>query len=283
MLLALPCAAQQLLLPNEGDSLKFAVIGDGGTGGRTQYEVAQQMAKWHVQFPFEFVVMNGDNIYGSESPKNMRDKFEIPYKALLDAGVKFYASLGNHDDTNQRLYKNFNMGGQRYYTFRPKLGVRFFALDSNYMDRDQLAWLQRELSASSSEWKIAFFHHPLYSSGRRHGPSLELRELLEPLFLQHQVTLVLAGHEHFYERIKPQKGIYYFVSGAAGQLRRGDIRRTEQTAKGYDQDNHFVLMEISGDQLYFQAVSRTGLTVDSGLIQRPQALTKNEAPSEPGR
>jgi hypothetical protein len=143
LLLALPgLAQQQLLLPNKPDSLKFAVIGDSGTGGRQQIEVGQQMAKYRALFPFEFVVMNGDNIYGSENPRDFQKKFEIPYKALLDAGVKFYASLGNHDEPTQRLYKGFNMDGQRYYTFRPKMGVRFFALDSNYMDRDQLAWLQ---------------------------------------------------------------------------------------------------------------------------------------------
>jgi hypothetical protein len=278
-----PSRQLQLALPNQPDSLKFAVIGDSGTGSRQQYEVGAQMAKWHAQFPFEFVVMNGDNIYGDEDPEDFERKFELPYKALLDANVKFYASLGNHDEPNQRLYKHFNMNGQRYYTFRPKLGIRFFALDTNYMDRDQLAWLQQELSSSGSEWKICFFHHPLYSSGARHGPSLELRTLLEPLFIQHQVTLVLAGHEHFYERIKPQKGIYYFVSGAAGQLRRGNIRRSEQTAKGFDQDNHFILMEIAGDQLYFQTISRTGATIDSGMIQRPQAISQNSPATEAAR
>ena len=84
---------------------------------------------------------------------------------MLDSGVKFYASLGNHDDAGQINYKAFNMGGQKYDTFRPKLGVRFFALDSNYVDDKQLEWLSKELAASGSDWKIAFFHHPLYSSG----------------------------------------------------------------------------------------------------------------------
>ena len=110
----------------------------------------------HERFPFEFVLMVGDNMYGGESARDFERKFEIPYKPLLDAGVKFYASLGNHDSPNQKMYKLFNMNGQRSYTFRPKLGVRFFALDSNYMDRTQLAWLEKELATSGSDWKIAY-------------------------------------------------------------------------------------------------------------------------------
>ena len=64
--------------------------------------------------------MLGDNLYGNEGAKDFEKKFERPYKALLDAGVKFYASLGNHDNPNQRFYKLFNMNGQRYYNFKPK-------------------------------------------------------------------------------------------------------------------------------------------------------------------
>jgi 3',5'-cyclic AMP phosphodiesterase CpdA len=277
-LISVPSFAQkQLLLPGKQGSLRFAVIGDTGTGGKPQYEVASQLAEWRARFPFEFVLMMGDNLYGGENPKDYRSKFEVPYKPLLDAGVKFYASLGNHDDANQRFYKNFNMGGKRYYTFRPKPGIRFFALDSNYMDREQLGWLQTELRSSGSEWKICFFHHPLYSSGGRHGSDVELREVLEPVFVQFGVSAVFTGHEHFYERLKPQQGIYYFISGAGGQLRRGDIRKTNLTAKGFDQDNHFVLVEIAGDEMYFQAISRTGATVDSGVIARPQGNSKATA------
>lgn len=277
-LASLPCFAQkQLSLPNKPDSLRFAVMGDTGTGGKTQYDVARQMVEWRTLFPFEFVLMMGDNLYGGDKPKDYQQKFEIPYKPLMDAGVKFYASLGNHDDANQRFYKNFNMNGERYYTFRPKLGIRFFALDSNYMDRAQLAWLQEQLRSSGSEWKNFFFHQPLYSSGDRHGSDEQLRAVLEPLFVQFGVSVVFSGHDHFYERIKPQKGIYYFVSGAGGQLRRGNIRTTDLTAKGFDQDNHFMILEIAGDEMYFQTISRTGTTVDSGVIQRPKENLKEDS------
>jgi hypothetical protein len=209
------------------------------------------------------------------------NKFATPYKALLDAGVLFHAVLGNHDNPNQRFYKLFNMGGERYYTFRaPKGGisrltaggVRFFALDTDYLDKPQIDWLEKELASSSSDWKIPFFHHPLYSSGKTHGSSLELRALLEPLFVKYGVSAVFSGHDHIYERIKPQKGgIVYWVSGAGGRLRKGDLRATDMTAKGFDSDCHFMIVEITGDDLYFQAISRTGATVDSGMLHRPGA------------
>ena len=203
------------------DSVKFLVIGDSGTGDRAQNEIGAQMWKAHAVFPFEFAIMLGDNMYGSERPQDYVAKFERPFKPMLDAKIPFYASLGNHDDPNQRYYKNFNMGGKRFYTYQKK-DVRFFALDSNYMDQDQQRWLEKELSRSNSKWKIAYFHHPIYSSGGRHGSEVDLRAIVEPLFIKYGLNVVFAGHEHFYERLKPQKGIYYFTGRRLGEaaLRR---------------------------------------------------------------
>jgi hypothetical protein len=103
----------ELTLPLKLGSVRFAVIGDSGTGDRNQYEVSEQMAKYREKFPFNFVIMLGDNIYGGDTPGDYKQKFELPYRPLLDAGVKFYASLGNHDNPNERLYAPFNMSGER--------------------------------------------------------------------------------------------------------------------------------------------------------------------------
>ena len=131
-----------------------------------------------------------------------------------------------------------------------------------------MGW-SNELKASSNDWKIVVFHHPLYSSGERHGSDLRLREVLEPLFLKYNVSVVLNGHDHFYERVKPQKGIQYFVVGSGGQLRAGNIdRQSGLTAKGFDTDLAFMAAEITGDQMYFNAIARTGQTVDSGVLTR---------------
>ena len=264
---ALPLIAQDLTLPVKPNSVRFAVIGDMGTGKPPQFEVGQRMAEFREKFPFLFVIMMGDNIYGGKGPEELRKKFELPYKALLDAGVRFYASLGNHDDTNERFYKPFNMNGERYYSF-VKGNVHFFVIDSTYLDPKQLAWLDKELASAGSEWKICYFHHALYSSAAAHGSASELSAVLEPLFLKHGVQVVFAGHDHVYERIKPQKGIQYFTVGSSGQLRDGNLRRTALTAVGYDKDRAFLLVEISDQDLYFQAISRTGSTIDSGTIRR---------------
>lgn len=256
-------------LPNREGSFKFGVLGDFGTGDRTQYGLAAEMGKLYDRFKYGIVVLVGDNIYGSERPQDFKKKFEEPYKKLLDAGVKFYASLGNHDAREQRYYKPFNMDGNLYYTFSPKAEVRFFALESTYLVPEQVAWLEKELKSSGSHWKIVFFHHPLYSSGERHGSDAKLREVLEPLFVKYDVSVVLQGHDHFYERVKPQKDITYFVVGSGGKLRSGNIDRGSGiTAKGFDTDLAFMAAEIDGDQMYFNVISRTGQTVDSGVITR---------------
>jgi predicted phosphodiesterase len=256
-------------LPLKRDSVRFAVIGDMGTGEKAQYEVAQEMELYREKTRFDFVVMLGDNIYGGKSPADIKKKFEDPYKALLDADVKFYAALGNHDNPNERFYKPFNMGEKRYYSFR-KGNAEFFALDSNYMDSEEMAWLNNALHESSAGWKICYFHHPLYSDGKFHGPDTDLRARLEPIFQANGVRVVLTGHEHLYERIKPHGGIYYFVLGNSGELRTHNLRPSSDTAKGFDTDRDFMLMEIAGDELYFQTVSRTGETIDSGVIERQE-------------
>jgi predicted phosphodiesterase len=122
---------------------------------------------------------------------------------------------------------------------------------------------------------MAYFHHPLYSSGATHGSESDLRAVLEPLFVTYRMDVVFAGHEHFYERVKPQKGIYYFTCGGSAKLRKGDIRKgSELTEKGDDSQNTFMVVEVAKDVFNFQTVSRGGVTIDSGAFQRaPRAMT----------
>jgi predicted MPP superfamily phosphohydrolase len=270
-------AGLDIKLPLQDKSVRFAVIGDSGTGDHQQYEVAKEMEIYRKVVGFDFVIMLGDNIYGGHQPRDFAQKFEIPYKPLLDAGVKFYASLGNHDDPDiERLYKPFNMGGQRYHTFK-KGDAQFFALDSDYMDTQQLAWVEQNLRSSNARWKICYFHHPLYNDGKMHGADLDLRNQLGPLLKHYGVNAVYSGHEHAYERIKPEDGIYYFILGNSGKLVRNDFRQSEQMAKSFDRDRTFMLVEIAGDNLYFQTIARSGETVDSGEITRQQANSNAQA------
>ena len=130
--------------PESPGSLKFGVLGDFGTragavpAGRADGQActAISVTSWSS--------WSATTSTDRERPQDFKTKFEVPYKPLLDAGVKFYASLGNHDAREQRYYKPFNMDGKLYYSFKaPKQNVRFFALESTYPEPEQIAWSRR--------------------------------------------------------------------------------------------------------------------------------------------
>ena len=184
------------------------------------------MQAFRTVFPYDFVVMLGDNVYDGGTPDDYRRKFELPYKPLLDDEVEFYATIGNHDAANQPFYEPFNMDGRRYYTFKADQSllarltdadVQFFMIDTETLDRTQVAWIDREMGRSDARWKIPAFHRPIYTSGRYATPARLFRSMLEPVFLRHDVRLALSGHEHFYERIRPAAGHYLL------HLRRGRV------------------------------------------------------------
>ena len=251
------------------EPVRFAVLGDMGTGGPRQLDIGMRMNTERKRWPFNFVITVGDNIYGGQKAVDLQKKFEQPYQLLLQGGVQFYASLGNHDSPQvQTNYKYFNMNGARYYTF-VKGPVQFFAMDSSFGVQAQMVWLEGLLQKSTAPWKILYQHHPLYSSGLRHGPTEGQQSSLEPLLTTYGVQVVFAGHEHFYERLVPRYGIHHFIVGSGGQLRRNGIRKgSKDTAAGFDTDNAFLLVSIDGDTLTYEAVSRTGTVVDKGTIPR---------------
>jgi 3',5'-cyclic AMP phosphodiesterase CpdA len=261
------CTAATRVSSTEPDTVKFAVIGDNGTGETAQYDVGRQMAAVRSRFPFDFVIMLGDNLYGRQQPQDFVVKFERPYAGLLGCGVSFYATLGNHDQPSNRFYPGFNMNGERYYTFVKKQ-ARFFVLDTNVLDPPQLAWIREALERAEEPWKIVYFHHPLYSDAGRHGSDVELRVRLEPMLVANGVNAVFSGHDHAYERIKPQKGVTYFVEGSSGQLRSGDIVPSPLTAAYFDRDQTFMVVDIAAEAMTFETISRAGETVDSGIIRR---------------
>ena len=263
----LPALPSPLTLPNAADSLKLAVIGDFGSGNEGQLEVGRMMNTYRQVFQYNDVMTVGDNVYGANNAADMKAKVEDPYKTLFDQGVKFHATLGNHDSTNERMYELFNMKGEEYYKLEMN-GVSLYALNSTYMDQKQLDWINQQMAADTNKWKVAFFHHPPFSSASFHGSDKKMREVLHPLFIKYNVSVVFTGHDHVYERIKPQDGIQYFVTGSGGQLRKGDLQKNSPlTAAGFDTDMEFMLVEFAGDTMYFQTISRTGQTVDSGSVK----------------
>jgi hypothetical protein len=81
------------------------------------------------------------------------------------------------------------------------------------------------------------------------------------------VSAVFSGHDHIYERTKPQQGIQYFVTGAGGKTRRGGVYQDSPICQvSFDEDNHFMLVEIEDRQIGFKAISEAGLVVDEGIV-----------------
>jgi len=255
------------------NKITFAALGDWGTGCDNEAGIAAQILRAHKTSALDFVIGVGDNIYPDGGGRHFVKKFERPYANLLKEGVKFHAVLGNHDVRDGRKdqcqYPLFNMNGQCYYTLKKGDGlVEFFMVDSTDFDATQAGWLEGVLRESTAKWKIAVFHHPIYSSGETHGSDLGLRRSIEPLLTRYGVQAVFSGHDHIYERTKPQQGIQHFVTGAGGKVRSGDINlKSPFRAVSFDQDNHFMQVEIDDQQISFQAISETGEVIDSGAIK----------------
>lgn len=207
----------------DSQTIRVLAFGDFGTGSVSQKQTAAAMIGLNKTTAFDFALTLGDNFYpvGMSSPGDSRWKEH--WADLYDPlGIKFYASLGNHDWASsdspaaEILYSERSPSWRMpspYYTF---IGgpVQFFALDTNEMSDAQLMWLDGELKRSTSKWKIVYGHHPIYSDGD-HGDSQVLIARLLPL-LKNRVDLYLAGHDHVLNYIKPESGVHFFVSGGGG-------------------------------------------------------------------
>lgn len=249
--------------------VRFIAFGDSGTGSETQYRLATQMEEARKITGFRTALMLGDNLYPrGDTGAVVNSRFEKPYAELLKAGVKFHPVLGNHDvkkngGRDEMAY--FKMPG---YWYSVREGpTEFFMLDSNrrHMSAKQSDWLDTALSASAARWKIVATHHPIYSSGE-HWSKWWLKIFIEPLLVKHTVTIVLSGHEHNYQRIDPQRGIYYFVSGGGGGEGRA-VKRLEKFSDRVVFTPHFLLFELGDNAGWFQAINVCGRVFDSGNLE----------------
>lgn len=248
---------------------RFVSVGDTGTGGIGAYAVARAMETYHKSYPYNLVILAGDNIYNNGNIKKIKRVFDDVYQPLLTKNVQFRACLGNHDvRTNSGLdeldYPELNMEG-RYYSF-VKNNVHFFALDTNQIDdwQLQLRWLEQELMSSQSPWKIVFGHHPIYSSGK-YGNNDYFIETLTPLFRQYNVQVYINGHEHNYERTQSIDGTTYIICGAGSKHRSVGHSGFTECSLG---DLSFVVYEVYGDRLRISGIDRNSIIFDRGWIER---------------
>jgi hypothetical protein len=245
--------------PSNPPAARLAAVGDVGTGDHEEAETAATMASLPGR-PYDGLLLLGDNVYPAGDPARLPATVFEPFAAILDDGTDLLAALGNHD------VKNGNAAGQvdalgmpgRWYAWRsgPALVV---VLDSTRSDDPaQRAWLQDTLSTTDAPWRIVALHHPPYSAGW-HGSAEDVRAAFEPLFTRYRVQLVLAGHDHDYQRSESIDGTTYVVSGAGAKIR--PTSRASFTAVSWS-TQHFVDLQIWPDRLIGQAVAQDGLAYD---------------------
>lgn len=254
------------------DRVRLAVAGDTGSGGRQAMSVAAQMARTYEQDPYGAVVLLGDISYYGSIAQRWDDVFVRPFAPLVDAGVRFDFAIGNHDATLHRedaaaeeIEAHLRLLGTPDEFYAASHGpVDLFVLDSSAPGvlgpraGDQLAWLDDALASSTNQWRVVALHHPLYSSGK-HGSTLAVREVLEPILTRRRVDLVLSGHDHDYERSHPQHGVTYVVSG--GGCKTSPVRRSSFTAYS-ERTLQFLVLDVDGDRLMGRCVRPDGTTAD---------------------
>jgi predicted phosphodiesterase len=193
----------------------FLAAGDYGVGGSPQLSLGLRMKSYESRNPANMLVTLGDNDY-TESPARFRENWRRSFGWARRSGLRIAGVIGNHDyavDRGRYQFRTLGMPGP-YYTRR--LGdAQLFFLDSNAITERQTAWLEQQLAASTSTWKIAVFHHPPYTCGGHSGSST-VDQLWVPLFESYGVQLVLSGHDHNYQRFAKRNGVTYVVHGAGG-------------------------------------------------------------------
>ena len=253
---------------------RFAVLADTGTGSVNQYAVGRALAQYHAKNPFDTVLLAGDNIYTNGEFTKIKPVFTLPYQDLLQRGVKFYASLGNHDVRSmngdlQVAYPDFNMKGQRYY-MHGQGDVRFFVLNTNDLINiespervKQLDWLDRALAASKAKWNIVYGHHNIYSAGV-YEINQAMKADVTPILKKHNVRLWINGHDHNYQRSNPIDGTTYMVCGGGGA---GLYPVRAQSWTAFAKSIHsFGVVEVYQDQILLTGMSSKGEIIDRGLV-----------------
>ena len=247
------------------DPVRFLAFGDSGGGGSDQHALLQRM----FEFPSDLIIHTGDIAYDDGTIGQFEDNVFGVYAELF-RNLPFYPAAGNHEYNTLQgapfrdVFALPGDSGEKWYSYDWG-GVHFAALDTEASYATQAAWLDQDLAATSLPWKIVYLHRPPYSSGD-HGSDTSLRTKLAPVLEKHGVQLVLAGHDHNYERMIPQRGVAYVVTGGGGKGTRS-VGRSSFTALS-EEVIHFVYVEVATDELVLHAIDATGGEFDSMVVPR---------------
>ncbi len=285
--------ADRLLLENPTTpTLRFALTGDTGDDAEGPRKVADRILDLHRDKPLSTIFLLGDNLYEKgDFDDVLRRHFLNAYSPIIREGVPVHAVLGNHDYSGGHMKKevsspSLGMGGRRYYALTyGNNEVTFFIMDSESMlrDRAQILWLRRQLATCRSTWRILLMHRPIFASAMGHRPSKSRYNLLMPILTgANGVDLVLAGHNHVYERLAPHRGILFVVAGSGGSLNHGDWPSNPESRVRYNQSRAFVGLAIQGKRLFLRAIDEDGTEVDFCVLEKTKA-GKGELGPPPSR
>ncbi len=247
------------------EPVRFLSFGDSGGGGGDQFQLQQQM----LTVPYDLILHTGDVAYQDGTMAQYQDNVFDVYADMFRS-IPFFPAAGNHDYHTQAaapFRQVFNLpgsAGEKWYSYDWGR-VHFVALDTESDYKTQMKWLEGDLAASQAPWKVLYMHRPPYSSGL-HGSDTKLRSLLAPIARRHGVQLVLAGHDHDYERMLPQDGTQYIVTGGGG-IGTYSVDSSAFTAFS-DDVIHFVYGEVHADEMILHAIDANGREFDSVVIPR---------------
>lgn len=244
--------------PSQGETVRFLVKGDWGTGSSAQAAITRRMCASHAATPSAFVLTTGDNFYSPDGRATSAN-FDRPEACLLATGIPWRATWGNHDlggdSTATRL-----ASPRRWYTFA-RGPLRVVVLDGNQPSSGaQMAFLRRTLERSTEPVKVVSIHQPPYTAGL-HSPSTTEQRLMVPLFRRYGVSLVLSGHNHSYERIVTG-GVTYIVTGGGGAQVYPCVRMPAGLKK-CTPEYHFLEVDATPSALEVRAVRRDGTTLEA--------------------
>lgn len=269
--------ARELPPPVVGDAVppivetpteRIAVAGDTGTGGASEQATAQRMVAESRGVPYDALVLLGDLVYEDGDSALVDRVVNEPFAPLLDGGTELLPVLGNHDYVSGEQQQILTELGRDSPWYAERIGsVRLVVLDSDRVDDpEQTRWLQDTLASPqpAGTWTVVAMHHPAYSAGY-HGSDPAVQQAWGPLFAEYDVPLVLAGHDHDYQRSIPQDGVTYVVSGAGAKLRA--TGREDFTAVSTS-TLHYLDLLFYEDRIVARAIDQQGTLVDAFTIAR---------------
>ena len=262
------------------ETVRFAVVGDFGWGSKEQAAVAAQVADWEP----DFVITTGDNNCPSGASDTIDanigqhyHSFIHPYAGSYGEGAdsnRFFPCLGNHDWLTEGAQPHLDYfelpGYERYYDFQHG-AAHFFCVDSDASEPDgvtadslQAAWLQEALAASTAPFQVVYLHHPPHSSGS-HGDNANLQWP----FRDWGADLLLAGHDHSYERLV-RDGLLEIVNGSGGAALRGFSVQASGSQVGDDQHHGAQLVTIDGERAVVEFFATSGELIDQVALHPGQ-------------